>query len=107
MIYDKHIFICTNQRAPGTRVCCGEENGLKLVAEFKKQLKDKKLPIAVRAQKSGCLDICEHGPSLVVYPDGVFYKQVQLTDISEIIDSHIMNNIPVERIVLRKADLVK
>ncbi|MES2592968.1 MAG: (2Fe-2S) ferredoxin domain-containing protein [Bacteroidota bacterium] len=101
MIYDKHIFICTNQRAPeAPRKSCGEAHGMELVDAFKKKLKELKLPIKLRAQKSGCLDICDFGPTLVIYPEGVFYVGVELTDIDEIINEHIINNRPVERLRL-------
>lgn len=104
MKFDKHIFICTNQRAAGSeRLSCGEAHGLELVAEFKKVLKELNLPIKVRAQKAGCLDICNYGPTLVVYPEGVFYVGVSLSDINEIIEQHIVNNKPVERLVLDKS----
>ncbi len=56
--------------------------------------------VPVRAQKAGCLDICELGPSVVVYPDGVFYGKVQLADVQEIVDEHIVNNRPLERLKL-------
>ena len=98
MIYQKHIFVCTNQRAEGLRKSCGEENGLKLVAEFKKCINEKRLPVKIRAQKCGCLDVCEKGPSVAVYPDGVFYGGVKIEDISKIVESHIVNNIPVEEL---------
>jgi len=102
MIYDKHIFVCTNQRVAGTRASCGEQHGIALIQEFKKQLNDKKLPIAVRAQKCGCLDICEKGPMVVVYPDAVFYGGVQIADVTEIIESHIKENKSVSRLEVKE-----
>lgn len=102
-VFHKHIFICTNTRTSGDRPSCGEEHGMALVAAFKKSLKDKQLPIRVRAQRAGCLDICNYGPTLVVYPEGVFYVNVQLSDVEEIIDSHIVNDKPVERLLLQRA----
>ena len=100
MKYKKHIFICTNQRAEGQRKSCGEECGMNLVREFKKQLKDRNIDFPVRAQRSGCLDACEHGPAMVVYPEGVFYGAVQESDISLIIDEHILNDRPVARLII-------
>jgi (2Fe-2S) ferredoxin len=103
LIYDKHIFICTNQRPDGApRPCCGETQGLALVAAFKKAIKDKKLPVPIRAQKAGCLDLCEQGPTVVVYPEGVFYGKVQLSDVQEIVDSHLVGGMPVERLRIRR-----
>ncbi len=101
MVYDKHIFICVNQRAAGAaRRSCGEAHGMELVDAFKKKIKELNLPIKLRAQKAGCLDICDYGPTLVVYPEGVFYVGVQLSDVDEIINEHIINNRPVERLRL-------
>jgi (2Fe-2S) ferredoxin len=100
MLYDKHVFICTNQRAPGTRVCCGEEHGMALVARFKKLIKDKMLNTRIRAQRTGCMETCELGPSVVVYPEGVFYGRVQLDDVDEIVSEHLENNRIVNRLVM-------
>jgi (2Fe-2S) ferredoxin len=100
MKYKKHIFICTNQRAEGQRKSCGEACGMNLVQEFKKQLKERKIEFPMRVQRAGCLDACEHGPSMVVYPEGIFYGGVQESDISQIIDEHILNDRPVERLII-------
>lgn len=106
MIYDKHIFICTNERKNSERLSCGEAHGLELVAAFKNGIKNRNLNLKLRAQKAGCLDICDFGPTVVVYPEGIFYVGVQPTDVDEIIDEHIVNNRPVERLRL-KNDFVK
>jgi (2Fe-2S) ferredoxin len=100
MRFEKHIFICTNQRAPGEKKSCGEACGMELVKEFKKQIKEKGLAKKIRAQKTGCLDACEYGPSMVIYPEGIFYGGVTPGDIKEILDEHILNNRPVERLVI-------
>lgn len=101
MIYDKHIFICVNQREPGAaRRSCGEAHGLEIVDAFKKKLKELNLPIRLRAQKAGCLDICDFGQTVAIYPDGVFYVGVQQSDVDEIIEEHIIHNRPVERLIL-------
>ena len=99
MIYDKHIFICVNQRATeAPRKSCGEAQGMEIVDAFKKKLKELNLPIKLRAQKAGCLDICDFGQTLVVYPEGVFYVGVELSDVDEIIQEHIINDRIVERL---------
>ena len=65
---------------------------------FRKKLKEKKPNFPIRAQKSGCLDICDFGQTIVIYPEGVFYVGVELADIDEIIEEHIVNNRVVERL---------
>lgn len=103
MIYDKHIFICVNQRAAdAARKSCGEAHGMEIVDAFKKKLNALNLPIKLRAQKAGCLDICDFGQTIAIYPDGVFYVGVELRDVDEIINEHIINNRVVERLRLKK-----
>jgi (2Fe-2S) ferredoxin len=99
--FDKHLFVCTNQRVNSERPSCGEEHGMELVKAFKKEIKDRGLNIDMRAQKAGCFDICEFGPNVVVYPEGVFYGHVQLSDVMEIVEEHLINNRPVERLRLK------
>ena len=94
-----HIFVCTNQRPEGhPRGCCQSKNSERLVQSFKQELSRAGLAQEVRAQKSGCLDACEFGPAVVVYPEGVWYGQVQPQDIAESVESHIIHGKPVERL---------
>lgn len=106
MIFDIHIFVCTNERKDSPKPSCGEAHGLDLVSEFKKQIKDLKVNLKIRANKSGCLGICNFGPTVVIYPDGTFYVGVQKEDVKEIIQSHVINKIPVQRLLLKSNDRV-
>ena len=76
--------------------------GLNQKTAFKNSIKENKVSIRTRAQKAGCLDICDFGPTVAVYPDGVFYVNVQVSDVEEIVQSHIIGNKPVERLLLSK-----
>ena len=99
--FEKHIFICGNQRPPGApRRCCDPAGQAELQKSFKEKLAARGLKGRVRANQSGCLDQCEHGPNLVVYPEAVWYGKVTLDDVDEIIESHIVQGKPVERLVL-------
>jgi len=69
-----------------------------LVQLFKKELAQAGLSAEVRAQKAGCLDVCEFGPAVVVYPEGVWYGRVQSEDVSEIVRSHLQEGHAVERL---------
>jgi (2Fe-2S) ferredoxin len=99
MKYKKHVFICTNQKEGGKR-CCGEEKGIELVNAFKEAIKLRGLQMEMRAQKTGCLDACNFGPALVVYPEGTYYGHVQPEDVQQIIEQHLLQNQPVTRLVL-------
>jgi (2Fe-2S) ferredoxin len=99
--FEHHIFICANQRPAGNpRGCCDPEGMGSLQLAFKQELSRRGLKKTVRANKAGCLDQCEHGPTVVVYPEGVWYGGVKAEDVAEIIESHIINNIPVTRLML-------
>lgn len=100
MKYQKHLFICTNQRENPDKKSCGHQHGEALVARFKELIKEKGLQVDIRAQKTACLDACAFGPSLVVYPEAVWYGGVQLTDVEEIFEQHLVLNEPVERLRL-------
>jgi len=100
--YDVHIFVCTNQRTGTEKLSCGEAHGLELVGEFKKQLKDLNVGLKTRANRSGCLGICDFGPTIAIYPEGTFYVGVQKEDVKEIIQSHILNKTIVDRLLLKR-----
>ena len=102
MRYTKHLFICTNQREEGhPRGCCRERGGDDVRDAFKAKLKERGLSSRMRANASGCLDACEFGPSVVVYPDCIWYGGVTPEDVDEIIESHLVNDLPVERLLIR------
>src|ERR1700730_5326551 len=100
--FERHIFICTNQRPDGSpRGCCDPSGGAELHRQFKTILSERGIAnTRVRANKAGCLDQCEIGPTVVVYPEAVWYGHVTPADVDEIIDSHIVGGKPVERLVI-------
>jgi len=67
---------------------------------LKQKLAMRGLKAKVRANKAGCLDQCEHGPNIVVYPEQVWYGPVAIVDLDEIIESHIIGGKPVERLII-------
>lgn len=102
--FTRHIFVCCNQREPGhPRGCCDPDADDHLQKAFKRALADRGLKRTIRANKSGCLDQCEHGPTVVVYPDAVWYGHVTEDDVDEIIDRHIVGGEPVARLRLDDA----
>ena len=103
--FDKHIFVCVNLREKNNpKGSCGEKGSQELRDTLKKKLKARNLNISVRANSSGCLAACEHGPAIVVYPEQIWYGHVTLNDLDEIIDSHIIKGIPVKRLLLSERE---
>lgn len=94
-----HLFVCLNERPAGhPRGCCKSKGAERLLELFKEELSKRGLRLEVRAQKAGCLDTCEWGPSVVVYPDNVWYGRVGEADVAEIVESHLLNGVPVARL---------
>jgi len=102
--YKHHIFFCLNQR-DGGRECCHDKHAEQMQGYAKKRVKQLGLsgPGQVRVNKAGCLDRCELGPVAVVYPDNIWYTYVDESDIDEIVESHLRDGKPVERLRLPDA----
>lgn len=100
--FEKHIFICENKRPEGhPRGCCFEKGSVQLKDKFKDRIKELGLNSLIRTNSSGCLDACEFGASMVVYPEQIWYGGVTVDDVEEIIQSHLIENQPVERLTIK------
>ena len=82
------------------RGSCDPTGSEALQKAFKRALAERGINRRIRANKSGCLDQCEKGPTVVVYPEGVWYGRVTLDDVDEIVDQHIVGGRPVERLLM-------
>jgi (2Fe-2S) ferredoxin len=95
------VFVCTNVREPGSaRPSCTHDGKGELHEIFKDRIKEAGLKSTVRANKAGCLDQCEHGPTVVVYPEAVWYGFVKAEDVDEIVAEHLAHGRPIERLML-------
>ncbi len=99
--FQKHLFICNNQRKDDDpRGCCASRGSVDLLNYLKQRVHDSGLKGKVRVNKAGCLDACGYGPTLVVYPDDVWYAPKTQDDMEEILTEHIQNNRIVERLLI-------
>ncbi|HVJ06781.1 MAG TPA: ferredoxin [Acidisarcina sp.] len=99
--FERHVFVCTNHREPGSaRPSCTVNGKSELHLLFKQKIDAIGLKGRVRANKSGCLDQCEHGPTVVVYPEQVWYGFVKPEDVDEIVREHLVGGRVVERLRL-------
>jgi (2Fe-2S) ferredoxin len=89
--FTHHIFVCCNQRPPGSpRGCCDPDGSQQLRNALKAELKQRGLGPLVRANVSGCLDQCECGPTVVIYPQAIWYGGVKLEDVPRIVEETIL-----------------
>ncbi len=99
--YRYHMFFCTNRREDGS-ACCQRFDAQDM-REYAKA-RSKELGIAgkggVRVNTAGCMDRCEEGPVIAVYPDAVWYTYVDREDIDEILEEHLVNGRVVERLLI-------
>jgi (2Fe-2S) ferredoxin len=79
-------MVCGNVRASGhKRGCCDPEGKQGLREAFKKELKAAGFGLLARANHAGCLEQCEHGPTVVIYPQGIWYGRVTIQDVPRIV----------------------
>jgi (2Fe-2S) ferredoxin len=99
-----HIFICENERPAGhPRGCCATKGGREIRARFREEIASRGLHTEIRANSAGCLDACEFGPTVVVYPEGIWYGGVTPDDVPEIVEKHLVGGVPVERLRISDA----
>ncbi len=100
----KHVFVCVNQRPPGHPMgSCADKGSREIYQTLMEKIQmDPDLMMNVAVTPTGCLGPCAIGPTIVVYPEGVWYGNVKSEDIDEIIESHLKGDKPVERLVVSK-----
>lgn len=100
LFYRRHVFCCVNERPLGhPRGCCQEKGSVRLRNYMKARAKE--LGLAdVRINASGCLDRCELGPTMVIYPEGVWYVYRTPEDVDEILRVHVIQGGRVRRLML-------
>jgi (2Fe-2S) ferredoxin len=97
----RHVFVCTNERAADhPRGSCKAKGSVEVRDRLKAELTARGISKVVRANAAGCLDQCEHGVSVVVYPEQVWYGSVTVDDIPEIIEKHLIGGEVVTRLLM-------
>jgi len=100
--FQRHVFVCVNARPPGAlKPSCGHQGAEEVRAALKKAIEERGLKKEIRISGSGCLDACFQGPSIVVYPEGVWYAKATPADVDEIVEEHLVGGRPVERLLMK------
>ena len=99
--YQLHVFCCINQRhEKHPRGSCANRGSVKLRDYMKARVKELGL-LDIRINSAGCLDRCELGPAVVVYPDGIWYRMENRNDVDDILEQHLQGGNPVDRLLLK------
>ncbi len=102
--YKYHVFCCTHQRPPDhPKGSCTGRGSMELVKHLKDRLDEMEID-GVRINSAGCLGRCESGPTMVIYPEGVWYRCSSTADVDQVLESHIRQGKPVERLMLGPDD---
>ena len=98
--YQRHVFCCVNERAEDhPRGCCKARGS----QELRNYMKDRAKELGIkrlRINNAGCLDRCELGPTMVIYPEGVWYSCTTKEEIDEVLQTHLIDGGRVERLKL-------
>ena len=103
--YNAHLFVCTNRRQDDhPRGSCAGRGSEKLRDYMKARAKELKIP-NIRVNSAGCLERCEFGPAMVIYPEGVWYRPASVEDVEEILQVHVIGGGRVRRLMLTEKDI--
>lgn len=99
--FQRHVFVCINERpADHPKGCCKARGGVEVRDALKAELTKRGLSKTIRANNAGCLDQCERGVTIVVYPEQVWYGGVTVDDVQEIVDTHLVGGEVVSRLLI-------
>jgi len=101
-----HVYAC-QQEKPGDAPCCSARGSAAVLDALRKEIAAQGLLDAVQVTTCGSLGMCERGPNMVVYPEGVWYSGVQVADVPELVREHFGRGRPLERLANRDAAALK
>lgn len=103
--YIQHLFVCENVRPEGhPRGSCGGKGSAAIREKLRAELQKRGMHPTRRVNMAGCLDACEQGPVIVVYPEGVWYGGVTVDDVEEIVERHLVHGEVVERLRIYRGE---
>ncbi len=101
-----HIFVCTQEKPEGVTSCPGN-GSLRVLQALERELGSQGLDNEVQVTTCGCLGLCDDGPIIIVYPEGVWYHKVKEEDVPEIVDSHLRRGRVVSRLAWNDSEAMK
>ena len=93
-----HVFVC-DQHKPNGAPCCAQHGADKLIDALRREIATHSLEDDIQVTACGSLGLCEHGPNMIVYPEGYWYSGVNPADVPELVESHFLRDHPLERLL--------
>jgi (2Fe-2S) ferredoxin/predicted O-methyltransferase YrrM len=101
-----HVFVCTQEKPEGV-TCCPASGSMSILGALHRELGKQGLSNEVQVSTCGCLGLCDDGPIMIVYPEGVWYRNLKSDDVPEIVASHLKSGTAVSRLVWNDAPAMK
>lgn len=92
-VFKKHLFVCVSGKT------CPQQGSIEVCDALRKEIAQRNLKKEIRINKAGCFNQCGNGPMIVVYPESVWYAHVQAKDAKQIVESHLLANKPITRLL--------
>jgi (2Fe-2S) ferredoxin/predicted O-methyltransferase YrrM len=101
-----HIFVCTQEKPEGV-TCCPGTGSWGILGVLERELRSQGLDDDVQVSTCGCLGLCDDGPVMIVYPEGIWYHKLKGEDVPEIVSSHLRTGKVVARLEWKDAPAMK
>lgn len=93
-----HLYVCTQQKPEGVPSCAAS-NSAAIVEAFENELLSRGLIRDIQLTACGCMVLCDERPIMVIYPQGIWYRRVQLSDVPEIVTALANGSKPLDRLL--------
>ena len=104
--FHQHVFVCTQGKPEGV-ASCPNNGSLRVLQALERELDSQGLDRQVQVTTCGCLGLCENGPVMIIYPEGIWYRRVKEEDVAEIVGSHLRSGNVVSRLVWNDLPVMK
>jgi (2Fe-2S) ferredoxin len=96
---EKHVLVCTHFRPPNhEKGSCGGRGSKSVIGKFAQEFEVRDLYGRFKLTTTDCLGVCEHGPAVLVYPEGIMYGKLTEDDVPKIIETHLLGGEPIEEL---------
>jgi (2Fe-2S) ferredoxin len=104
--FSAHVFVCTQQKPEGVP-SCSAAGSTQILQALERELQAQGVAGSAQVTTCGCLGLCDEGPMMLVYPQGVWYRRVRPEEVAEIVASHLGAGKPLARLAWNEAEAMR